>query len=680
MNIARVTEAEMRDAFNAVDGPDVDALVQVGTNLACAKVAAHGEFWLNKPVIAINTATYWYALRQNGIMDQDRGLRLAAGRPLDVDAPANEHLESLRDGRTIYIGNEKITDVTTHPAFRNTAQTVAMLYDIKADPANREIAAFEEDGELYSIYFLKPKTRDDLARRTKMHKFWGDASYGLFGRSGDHVAGWVTALAMQPEVMPKPEFGRNITAYYEHMRKNDTFLVYAVLPPQAARDPEFYARENVAVPDAARDRRRRQRRDAQRHEDARHERRVRQRNLDRQRAAAGARRKSKSRSPARSRSRRPGVTLWSRKSFEREAQSTFDNPLSSRFDETDSMVLFDNVKVPWERVFVHDDAAASREIYHKSAAHRFGNHQSNVRFLSKLQLLLGIASKVTISNNAREIPAVKEVLGKLAAMEGMLAGMIAGQCMDYDDLGNGYVSFNRRYMYAGLQWCTDNYNEITAIVRELCGGGVFQMPADVSVMDDPDLAKTFEQYWRAPAQTRARAHEALQARLGSARLGIRRPPSCSTRSSTRGRRFLVRNYNYQWAPWDALRCDRRRSHGAIRRSRCRRRGERPLRAWSATDVDPDDARLSRKARGGRQTASASPKNVDRAWEPGALAKWMFQALPENDRFGLHFEQRERQRDAARARRARLLDGSLRDRPRRRARRDQRARAQRAAAR
>lgn len=73
VNIARVTEEEMRDAFTLVNDDSVDALVQVGTNLACAKVAAYGEFWLKKPVIAINTATYWYALRQNGITDQIPG-------------------------------------------------------------------------------------------------------------------------------------------------------------------------------------------------------------------------------------------------------------------------------------------------------------------------------------------------------------------------------------------------------------------------------------------------------------------------------------------------------------------------------------------------------------------------------------------------------------------------------
>jgi maleate isomerase len=73
VNIARVTSDELRDAFNAVDDPSIDALVQVGTNLACAKVAAYGEFWLNKPVLAINTATYWYALRTNGITDEVDG-------------------------------------------------------------------------------------------------------------------------------------------------------------------------------------------------------------------------------------------------------------------------------------------------------------------------------------------------------------------------------------------------------------------------------------------------------------------------------------------------------------------------------------------------------------------------------------------------------------------------------
>ncbi len=73
MLIAHVSEKELRDAINEVNDPSVEAIVQVGTNLAMARVAGVAEFWLDKPVIAINTATYWWALRQNGIMDKVYG-------------------------------------------------------------------------------------------------------------------------------------------------------------------------------------------------------------------------------------------------------------------------------------------------------------------------------------------------------------------------------------------------------------------------------------------------------------------------------------------------------------------------------------------------------------------------------------------------------------------------------
>ena len=66
-----------------------------------------------------------------------------------------EHLESLRDGRVVYIGGERVDDVTRHPAFREAAQTVAAIYDMKADPANRDTMSYEEDGGRHSIYFLR---------------------------------------------------------------------------------------------------------------------------------------------------------------------------------------------------------------------------------------------------------------------------------------------------------------------------------------------------------------------------------------------------------------------------------------------------------------------------------------------------------------------------------------------
>ena len=110
-----------------------------------------------------------------------------------------EHLEGLRDGRVIYIGSEQVKDVTAHPAFRNAARTVAALYDMKADPANRETMSYEEDGGRHSIYFLRARTREDLARRSAGHRMIADMTYGMFGRSPDHVASFVTGMAMKPD-------------------------------------------------------------------------------------------------------------------------------------------------------------------------------------------------------------------------------------------------------------------------------------------------------------------------------------------------------------------------------------------------------------------------------------------------------------------------------------------------
>lgn len=71
--IAHVSEQTLREAIIAVDGPDVDAIVQCGTNLCMAELADEAERWLGKPVIAINAATWWMALRDNGIEDKVHG-------------------------------------------------------------------------------------------------------------------------------------------------------------------------------------------------------------------------------------------------------------------------------------------------------------------------------------------------------------------------------------------------------------------------------------------------------------------------------------------------------------------------------------------------------------------------------------------------------------------------------
>src|SRR5215813_15315672 len=160
-----------------------------------------------------------------------------------------EHLESLRDGRVVYVGGERIDDVTRHPAFRMAAQTVAAIYDMKADPANRDVMSYEEDGGRHSIYFLLARTRDDLQRRMEGHRRIADLTCGMFGRSPDHVASFVTGMAMKPDALVEPcGHPDHLLAYYRYSRDHDLYTAYAVLPPQAARDPAFYQQKNLPLP------------------------------------------------------------------------------------------------------------------------------------------------------------------------------------------------------------------------------------------------------------------------------------------------------------------------------------------------------------------------------------------------------------------------------------------------
>src|SRR5690349_10651374 len=150
--------------------------------------------------------------------------RSTTTRPRAMLKTGAEHLESLRDGRVVYIGSEKVDDVTTHPAFRNAARSIAAIYDLKSGHF------FEEKGERFSDYFLKAKTREDLEKRTRLHRAIAAMSHGLLGRSPDHVSSFVTGMAMNPDVFGR--FSSNLIRYYVDMRRQDLYGVYAVIPPQ----------------------------------------------------------------------------------------------------------------------------------------------------------------------------------------------------------------------------------------------------------------------------------------------------------------------------------------------------------------------------------------------------------------------------------------------------------------
>jgi 4-hydroxyphenylacetate 3-monooxygenase len=457
-----------------------------------------------------------------------------------------EHLESLRDGRVVYIGSERVEDVTTHPAFRGAAETVARLYDLKASAPE---LSYVEGGERYAMYYLRARSADDLRARMRAHKRIAEATLGMFGRSPDHVPSLITGMTACPELFEEHHkgFGRNLLGYHDFLRKTDGYATYAVLPPQAMRNPELFQRENRQVPSL----------------------RVVREDDDgvvisgMKMLATGAVLANEiwignilPLAPQQLAEaitcgvpvNAPGLSLWSRKPIATNVQGPDEGPLSWRYDETDSMVLCENVKVPWERVFIHNDATLSRDIYIRTPAHSYNNHQAGVRFWVKLGFLVGLASRITQATGADKIPSVQDTLGRLAAFEASMGHMIHGQIENLETWPGGTVGFNRRGVYAACNWAYETYGYVIETIRELCGGGVYQMPADSSVLADPALKQTFETYWFTPQMS-------AQARMKLFRLAW---DVSGSEFATRhlsyekfylGAHFAVRNHSLREAPW-----------------------------------------------------------------------------------------------------------------------------------
>ena len=374
-----------------------------------------------------------------------------------------EKLERMRDGRAIYIGAERVDDVTRHPAFKNAAQTIAGLYDLKADPQQRELFSFEESGERYGLHWLRCRSREDLARRMRAMKAIADATYGLIGRSPDHVAGLITGLAMNPALLDQltPGFGENLTRYYEFARRNDLYISFAVTPPSGIRSREIFTGDA------------------------------------------------------------------------RDASRTSATP----------------AKVPWDRVFFHNNGAMSRRIYIETPANCYQNQQSNVRFWAKMGLIVGLASRMCQANGVDKIPAVRETLGRLAALEATIGGLVNGQIEACEQWPDGYATPNRRIMYATLNWCQEHHTEIIDALRTLAGAAPLQMPASIDLVADRELKERFERWWSTPALhavDRLKLYKLAWDLIGSEFAGRH----MLYERFYAGNSIIVRNQSDREAPWE----------------------------------------------------------------------------------------------------------------------------------
>jgi 4-hydroxyphenylacetate 3-monooxygenase len=322
-----------------------------------------------------------------------------------------EYLEGLRERPAeVWLGNERINDVTAHPALCRGAQSVAHLYDMQCDPSQIDEMTYvsPSSGDRVGLSHIQPRSRQDLERRSRMMLAWARWSGGMLGRSPDYLNANVAAAAAAAGFFAQNDarFGENMRRYYEHVRENDLALTHTLINPQKNRSlgPDQASAEVGA--------------------------RIIEENAQgiviqgaRILATLGpladellvfpstVRISAEAPSPFAFAfaipCATPGLRFICREGFD-YGKPLHDHPLGSRFEEMDAIVVFDRVLVPWERVFLKSDARLCNQAYSATNAVVHMMHQVVCKNIGKAEFVVGLACSVAEALGSHESPQVQE--------------------------------------------------------------------------------------------------------------------------------------------------------------------------------------------------------------------------------------------------------------------------------
>ncbi|EQM31822.1 4-hydroxyphenylacetate 3-hydroxylase family protein [Rhodococcus erythropolis] len=409
-----------------------------------------------------------------------------------------DYLASLDDGRVVLVDGQRIDDVTTHPAFAPVAHTIAELFDIAADPANGMQYISPETRATANRTFGIPRNAEELRLRREAIQTWARHTHGWVGRSPDHVGTFVASFAAHPEIFADGDrdFSANVTAFHQRVLSENLYVSYAIIPPQVSRATTASGWEGEYLQVGV----------------------VRETDdglivRGSQMLATGAAIADEILVscikplgpddedfaisfvvPAAA----PGLKLYCRRPYATSATSTFDYPLTSRYDEPDALVVFDDVLIPWDRVFVNRNTVGVRRQFFDTGAHILGNWQAQIRFATKLQFIAGVARRVTQVNGVDKIPSVQEKLGELAALvAGVESAVLAAEYTAAPDDAGQWLP-GRRALYGSMGMQSEIYPRVLAIVRDLVGGGVLQLPSSIHDLTSDVTAHDIAHYVQSP--------------------------------------------------------------------------------------------------------------------------------------------------------------------------------------
>ncbi|HEY7665654.1 MAG TPA: 4-hydroxyphenylacetate 3-monooxygenase, oxygenase component [Xanthobacteraceae bacterium] len=411
-------------------------------------------------------------------------------------APRNgrEFIAGLqRHPREVWVAGRRVDDVTSDPVFRRPVHSIAQLYDLQTQPEHRDVMSYECEGGRAGSSFMIPRTHADLVKRRESMKVWADATFGMVGRSPDYLNTVVMTWAEGADFFGRrgERFARNVTEYYRHCRDRDLFLTHAIVNPQSDRSKASHEQDDAFVHLGV----------VNETEDGLVVRGAKmlathgptadellvypqpglRAGEERYVLAFGI--------PAAT----AGLRFICREPFDAGTQSEWDHPLGARFEEPDAVCVFDDVLIPWERVFLYGDVAMGNALFAQASIRNHTGHQTAVRGLAKCQLLTGVAIALARTVKSDIHLHVQEQLGELLGYLQLIEAAILMAERNAEPTGRGAL----RPAYAPLQALRYHlpkmYERMVQVVQVLGAGGLLINPteADLRSAVAADIARYY---------------------------------------------------------------------------------------------------------------------------------------------------------------------------------------------
>ncbi len=338
-----------------------------------------------------------------------------------------QYLDGLDDAREIWLDGKRIADVRTHPALRRGVATMAELYDMQHEADRSAIMTYESPstGDPVGTSFIIPKSPEDLLKRRRMMQYWAEHTCGMMGRSPDFVNINMMGFALWHEYFgeKEPVYGDNIRNYYDYIRENDLCLTHTLVSPQIDRSkPPSEWPDPCLMLGVVKE-------------------------TDAGIIVRGARMLAtlapmsdeiavypstvKRLEPHESRYAvmfsipiaTPGLSFICREPLD-HGGTRFDHPLASRFEEMDCMAIFNDVLVPWERLFIYGDVDKHNLLFATVPTLGHVAHQMGVKNMVKTAFLTGLACELAECLGKHTELHIQEMLGEMISYLEMVKAVV----------------------------------------------------------------------------------------------------------------------------------------------------------------------------------------------------------------------------------------------------------------